>query len=49
VANTAAKAAFGDVGEGDGVYSEATGLKNFYSIDPHSIIRGWSNSVARAP
>jgi len=49
VADTATKAVFGDVGEGDGVYTEANGLKNFYAIDPHSMIRGWSNSVTAGP
>ncbi len=37
-----------DVGEGDGKYTEASGLSNFYDIDPHSIIRGWSKSPPKA-
>ncbi|CAN5658310.1 hypothetical protein BH09MYX1_BH09MYX1_03470 [soil metagenome] len=36
-----------DTGEGDGKYTEASGLSNFYSIDPHSIIRGWSKNTPK--
>ncbi len=31
-----------DLGEGDGKFTLASGLTNFYAADPHSILRGWS-------
>lgn len=45
VANT--KSSPFDTGEGDGKYTEASGLRNFYSIDPHSLIRGWSKNTPK--
>lgn len=49
VPNTATKHVAGDVGEGDGKFTEAEGLANFYKIDPHSLVTGRSNAFARAP
>jgi hypothetical protein len=37
-----------DFGEGDGVFTMASGLQNFYAIDPHSILRGWSTTETGA-
>jgi len=34
-----------DLGEGDGVFTVAPGLANWYADDPHSIIRQWSTSA----
>ena len=34
-----------DFGEGDGVFTMATGLANFYATDSHSIIRQWSTAI----
>jgi len=44
VANTAGSPF--DKGEGDGVFTMASGLQNFLSVDPHSILRGWTNASA---
>jgi len=35
-----------DKGEGDGKFTLASGLANFYEADPHSILRGWSTLAA---
>lgn len=45
VPNTKDRHVAGDVGEGDGVFTLAEGLKNFYSNDAHSIIRRLETSV----
>lgn len=45
VPNTASRHVGGDVGEGDGVYTESVGLKNFYANDAHGIIRRWNEGV----
>jgi hypothetical protein len=42
VANTASSPF--DKGEGDGVFTMSTGLQNFYAVDPHSILRGWTSA-----
>ncbi len=34
-----------DLGEGDGKFTMASGLTNFYSVDPHSILHGWSDTA----
>jgi len=34
-----------DLGEGDGVFTLSKGLQTFYTIDPHSILRGWSSEA----
>ncbi len=46
VANT--KSSPFDAGEGDGVFTMSEGLKNFYAIDPHAILRGWSTNTTMA-
>jgi hypothetical protein len=33
-----------DFGEGDGVFTMASGLSNFLAIDPHAILRGWATT-----
>ncbi len=38
-----------DVGEGDGKFTMAKGLENFYAVDPHSILRGWSTDIPGGP
>ena len=38
VPNTAGRHVAGDVGEGDGKYTESIGLANFYANDAHSIV-----------
>lgn len=38
VPNTAGRHIAGDVGEGDGKYTEAVGLTNFYANDAHNIV-----------
>jgi hypothetical protein len=38
-----------DVGEGDGRFTMATGLVNFFSNDPHGILHGWVASVPGGP
>lgn len=40
VADTKTRSAVGDVGEGDGAYTEAAGLAAFRAIDPSSLLRG---------
>jgi hypothetical protein len=34
-----------DLGEGDGVFTMSKGLQQFYTIDPHSILRGMSTQT----
>ncbi|MBL8608947.1 MAG: hypothetical protein JNL38_16595 [Myxococcales bacterium] len=46
---TADRHVAGDVGEGDGVYTESEGLKNFYSNDAHGIIRRWNDGAPGGP
>src|SRR5215472_1536337 len=38
-----------DYGEGDGVFTMADGLRNFYSVDAHSILHGWSTNIPGGP
>jgi hypothetical protein len=38
-----------DVGEGDGKFTMAQGLQNFYAVDPHSILAGWSTAIPGGP
>ncbi len=45
VPNTASRHVAGDPGEGDGVFTMADGLKNFYSNDMHSIVHRWVDKV----
>jgi hypothetical protein len=45
VPNTRDRHVAGDVGEGDGVFTLADGLKNFYANDAHSIIRRLQTNV----
>jgi hypothetical protein len=49
VPDTATRNVGGDVGEGDGVYTESLGLKNWYAIDPHGMLRGWVNDMPSGP
>ena len=42
VPGTALTNVAGDVGEGDGKFTEAAGLQNFHKSDAHHIIRGWT-------
>jgi hypothetical protein len=46
VADTATKSAVPDVGENDGKFTQAFGLENFYSNDPHGIV---ARRVANVP
>jgi hypothetical protein len=39
----------GDVGEGDGQFTIAEGLRNFYENDSYSIIRKWSTNIPGGP
>lgn len=48
VPNTASKHVAGDVGEGDGQYTETTGYRNFYATDAHSMLRRWSEPAVSA-
>ncbi len=34
-----------DFGEGDGKYNQSSGLDGFLKVDPHALIRGWSNDT----
>jgi hypothetical protein len=38
-----------DVGEGDGMFTIATGLQNFYAVDPHSILQQRSTNLPSGP
>ena len=38
-----------DVGEGDGVYTQTTGLSNFQAVDPHGMVLGWANNIPGGP
>ncbi len=49
VPNTKDIHVIGDPGEGDGKYTEAPGLANFYASDPHSIVSGRSTDVPGGP
>jgi hypothetical protein len=42
VPNTVLLNVAGDVGENDGKFTEAAGLKNFHKSDAHHILRGWT-------
>jgi hypothetical protein len=48
VPDTAARSAVGDPGEGDGVYTEASGLSAYYAIDPHALLRGLATDASGA-
>ncbi len=49
VPDTATKHIAGDLGEGDGKYTEAPGLTNFYGIDAHSILGQRSAALPAGP
>ncbi len=38
-----------DVGEGDGKFTLAQGILNFYAVDPHSILHQWSTDLPAGP
>jgi hypothetical protein len=38
-----------DYGEGDGKFTMAQGLANFYAVDPHSILAQWSTDLPSGP
>lgn len=49
VPGTAARHVAGDPGEGDGLYSESEGAKNFRATDPHSILSGLVTGLPGGP
>lgn len=49
VPNTKSRHIAGDPGEGDGVYSEASGLSYMRSFDAHSIVSRWATNVPGGP
>ncbi|MBX3260564.1 MAG: hypothetical protein KIS78_01125 [Labilithrix sp.] len=49
VPDTASRHVAGDPGEGDGKYSEAPGLTNFYANDPHSMLARRTTAIPGGP
>lgn len=49
VPNTAGRHIAGDLGEGDGKFTESAGISNFYANDPHGIISGRVTNVPGGP
>lgn len=46
VADTKTRSAVGDIGEGDGLFTEAAGLAAYRAIDPSALLRGFGKNAA---